>query len=660
MLQPSLSPSVGSASLVGFQPLCPAAGGVGAEAAGVACPAAPDFADMMSDLAADIPVPRAPAPDLSSAVLAAGLIAGLPVAPIPAALEDLSVLDDGAIPADADGEPGDDPIEPGESPVDEWSDPAGVESSGLGPELVGSARELGGQAAVHRSFERVFAPRPSDLAKEAAPAAEVIAAPVTIGSGSRPSGEVGDSIPAPPPAPRPAWDEGEPSEEITAGDGAMAPEPLSRKVPAQVSAADVAVVSFPAVREPTRRSMVLDRTPVTSGPIARSERVSVSSATMGEGEIRTRAEPAAAPLAPAVPASPLPGMSIASPETKAGETTPAPIAPEVRESGPETPAAFRGLRIEREPTNEARPRGVDEAEVASVASALGAPVPSLPERSGRRGASTATPPAQPSMLGLENFAGRFRATEINAGNQNYITDKNGVTVEGEGFEDVSVSVGIGVAKFSSAMPYAANFPAPAPAFGELASSGAAPLQATVSASESAGAPEVLPPPPAVTTVRAVEVVLDAAHAAAGARRSTVELEFSVGGTALQVRVELRQDEVQATFRTESPELQHALSHEWESVVTAAAAAERGVRLLPAIFASAATNQDSGQNAAFSFAGGDQSAAQRDAQARRGEGARPGHLARRATAIGAAAVLPAAGSIATRTALPTSRHLHTLA
>ena len=207
------------------------------------------------------------------------------------------------------------------------------------------------------------------------------------------------------------------------------------------------------------------------------------------------------------------------------------------------------------------------------------------------------------------------------------------------------------------MPYTTNLPAPAIASpGDLAVSGSLPAAVTTAAVDARISAESTSTASASGAAHAVEAVLDAAQVAAEARRGAVELRFEVGGNELQVRVDLRHDDVQATFRTESPELRQALAQEWDSVVTAAA--ERGVRLLPAIFSSTSSPADSGQPGAHGFAGGDHSAAQREARARRGDSPR-GTGGGRSVAVADAS---ASSSVAhgPRVTLPTSRHLHLFA
>ena len=95
-------------------------------------------------------------------------------------------------------------------------------------------------------------------------------------------------------------------------------------------------------------------------------------------------------------------------------------------------------------------------------------------------------------------------------------------------------------------------------------------------------------PPAVvltsTAHRAVEAVLDVTERFAARDQHSVNLQFTIGGSDLDVRVEMRGSEVHTTFRTDSPELRAALSNEWQSV-TRQPGEDRSVRLAAPVFSS---------------------------------------------------------------------------
>jgi hypothetical protein len=107
-----------------------------------------------------------------------------------------------------------------------------------------------------------------------------------------------------------------------------------------------------------------------------------------------------------------------------------------------------------------------------------------------------------------------------------------------------------------------------------------------------GDPAISALPRAVDAHEAVENILRRVDAAASLERTSVNLDFSVGDTALNVRVELHAEVIRTTFRTESPELRAALAQEWEAV---AVASERGVRLAPAVFTSSEQSPSTGSS-----------------------------------------------------------------
>lgn len=153
---------------------------------------------------------------------------------------------------------------------------------------------------------------------------------------------------------------------------------------------------------------------------------------------------------------------------------------------------------------------------------------------------------------------------------------------------------------------------------------------------------------------AVEVVLQAAELVSSRQQKSVSLQFSVGDADLSVRVELHANEVRATFRTDSPELRDALSHEWQAVASTSANGDRTFRIVPAVITA------SDQSALNAFAGG-ASSRQRDPHAQHGASERPstamGRARGPATVAAPVSSLSRGGLLA---ASLTSLHLHTLA
>lgn len=152
--------------------------------------------------------------------------------------------------------------------------------------------------------------------------------------------------------------------------------------------------------------------------------------------------------------------------------------------------------------------------------------------------------------------------------------------------------------------------------------------------------------------RAVDSAMAVAdHFARGSQRS-VNLQFSVSGVDLAVRVEMRQDGVHTTFRTDSPELRAALAQEWNSVI-ATQAADRPQRLSEAVFTSSATGG--------STSGDEGTSHHRESGARHSQWETAATFAPPALARAEPDAPAVMGSVASApTARGTSRHLHTFA
>lgn len=89
---------------------------------------------------------------------------------------------------------------------------------------------------------------------------------------------------------------------------------------------------------------------------------------------------------------------------------------------------------------------------------------------------------------------------------------------------------------------------------------------------------------AAAAQHSVTAVLEAVERFAAGGTQGVHLQFSVAGSDLSIRVELRGGEVQATFRTDSGELRAALAQEWETVSSSEAG--RPLRAIDPVFAPA--------------------------------------------------------------------------
>jgi hypothetical protein len=171
---------------------------------------------------------------------------------------------------------------------------------------------------------------------------------------------------------------------------------------------------------------------------------------------------------------------------------------------------------------------------------------------------------------------------------------------------------------------------------------------------------VLAPETTAAAQRAVDAVLTAVDRFSSGERHSVNLNFSVGGSDLNVRVELRADEVHATFRTDSPELRNALAHEWQAANGAAESGERTLRLVTPVFTGNSASSSSSSSHLSSFSGGDGSSRQRESGARQSDGESPsvaGVRSRASSSLTAAADSTPASSVV-HSASSTSHRLHT--
>lgn len=165
------------------------------------------------------------------------------------------------------------------------------------------------------------------------------------------------------------------------------------------------------------------------------------------------------------------------------------------------------------------------------------------------------------------------------------------------------------------------------------------------------------PTPAETLAsahRAVDAVLATAERFTPSTQSVANLKLSVGDSELLIRVEIRAGEVHATFRTDSPELRAALSHEWRAA--SLPSVDQTLRLAAPVFASSEHSfgeQNSGFSSEHPGHGREQSSRFKSEFVLPGSPRGP----EAATADGgeAAAAMPGL-----RVQLPTTQHLHAFA
>jgi hypothetical protein len=182
-----------------------------------------------------------------------------------------------------------------------------------------------------------------------------------------------------------------------------------------------------------------------------------------------------------------------------------------------------------------------------------------------------------------NFAEETAQTERGNISAPAASDKIPLSIREEELVEGEPAVGTRVAKSQLAMSSAASphremFNASA-----LTHAFVAPVASTFPGGSSETAPEVVK-----SAEHAVEAVLSLAERFATTDRHTVNLQFSIGGADLQVKVELRRDEVRTAFHTESPELRSALAHEWQAMNSAQS--DRSIRFADPVF-SASSRED---------------------------------------------------------------------
>lgn len=193
----------------------------------------------------------------------------------------------------------------------------------------------------------------------------------------------------------------------------------------------------------------------------------------------------------------------------------------------------------------------------------------------------------------EKIAAESGSSVTEVGSVKKSPEKKSLVIEKEQFETASRIVGTNVAKTRSNMPLPAST-ASRSSIDDVPASLATPALDFAALVKEAPAPTALPES-ASAARRTVESVLAVAdHFTTGGQHG-VNLKFSVGGIDLAVRVEVRGGTVQATFRTDSPELRNALASEWRAV--AAESSERSHSLAEPVFTSSAANRDGLQSGA---------------------------------------------------------------
>lgn len=282
----------------------------------------------------------------------------------------------------------------------------------------------------------------------------------------------------------------------------------------------------------------------------------------------------------------------------------------------------------------------------SAASALGDMATRTFANAGARtapGGSITPSNGQVEKIAGENDAQSLQSATRRPGQQKLTLDTGGQEVASR-----PSGLGINAAKPDSLMPALAQ-PMPLPtAETEPLALPVGPLtfeslvnEAGVQTSESSGS--------ARRAVESVMAVID--HLAQGTRRG-VNLQFSVSGTDVAVRVEMRHDGVHTTFQTDSPELRMALAQEWHAVV-ATQSADRAQRLAEPVFTSTSAGGPTSADAGASQ--------QRESGARQSQWETATNPAPPAS-LRSSSSTPAAAASTAPHLVPhaTARHLHTFA
>ena len=229
----------------------------------------------------------------------------------------------------------------------------------------------------------------------------------------------------------------------------------------------------------------------------------------------------------------------------------------------------------------------------------GPPTPSSPAVIPGTGAA----PLLGTTQGAEKIAAAVGPQAPAGISSNLTPKKNFLTSSKQLVTNGSQAGGISTAKTPATMPIPFSLSRQmADSTGAAAGAPVAPVAQIGSALQQAQAPvpaaPITPTLAPVLAQRAVETVLNVVDAqqVSAAQPGTVKLDFTFGGEALAVHVQMKGGEIHTEFRTNSPELRSALSSEWQ-----AAAGQRssdGVKLAEPVFSSGnggSTTADGSQN-----------------------------------------------------------------
>jgi hypothetical protein len=165
--------------------------------------------------------------------------------------------------------------------------------------------------------------------------------------------------------------------------------------------------------------------------------------------------------------------------------------------------------------------------------------------------------------------------------------KKNQTVDAKEVADTSESLGTAVAKVQPAMPTSTFSDRQQ---GSLTGHASAAVFETAKGGAQSAQPEAVATPHA-----AVQAAMNAADTLARSGGQSVNLKFQMGDTDLSVRVEVRNGEVHATFRTDSAALRSDLAREWQSVSAGSPSLQIAAPVITGSAAQDALAGGSGQN-----------------------------------------------------------------
>jgi hypothetical protein len=310
---------------------------------------------------------------------------------------------------------------------------------------------------------------------------------------------------------------------------------------------------------------------------------------------------------------------------------PAPTVPEELPSVAPKPVAAASTLISAQAANALPRGGVAHAPAAkpslSPLAASASPPPTTATQAPAAHAAAVTAPAPAATGSLASQVAqaasgeKFAVPPSNDSAPNSTAAKAAIkkiqSASGKQVTDTSQPVGTAVAKVTATMPPTATLERPA---------SATPLFAVTPQAPSSGSPAQQQPAQAEATGTAkgaVEAAMTAAEMLnSGAAPGAMNFQFTMGDADLNLRVELRNGSVQATFSTDSPQLRSDLANEWQS--SASGNSQSSLHLAQPVFTGAggsASGQQQGRNggspseaqssASRSFSGGSSAPALED-------------------------------------------------